>query len=354
MSDYSVGRPGSIFISYRSDDTGETASALARELGRIFGAESVFIDHLGLRAGTAFPDALLTAVSRATVVLAMIGRSWLTLQDRHGTRLLDLPEDWVRQELEHALSSAARTVPVYIEGASRLSAAAFRSVPSLQPLTELQGLDLRRRSWEPDLALLRECIVDCGLPEARREAVAEATANIAERLESAVASPTRVYQRTTLERLMADLELIHKDYLMIFESLLEQVPDAWERGLPHFAGAVRAAAALLRRLRQEYEPARVRVRMTTSVLTRSLLPAAEHEFVVQVLAYFPSGELRTAEAGGWKGTSATALLEHLYCYPDGEAGQELGGIVRGTVTFHRERWSRVCLAYAEMQLSWSQ
>jgi glycerophosphoryl diester phosphodiesterase len=52
------------------------------------------------------------------VLLALIGRGWLTITDEAGKRRLDDPEDFVRVEIEAALSRKVRVVPLLIDGAT--------------------------------------------------------------------------------------------------------------------------------------------------------------------------------------------------------------------------------------------
>ncbi|GAA2863524.1 hypothetical protein GCM10010517_22590 [Streptosporangium fragile] len=153
-----------------------------------------------------------------------------------------------------------------------------------------------------------------------------------------------------LERLLSDLEAVHRDYLVMFETLLERTPDAWEEGTPHYTESVREVAALLRRLRLEYEPVRVRVHAAAKAYGDALTAVPQRTFIGAVLAYFPTGELRGDEADGRWRTSGTTVLDHLYRSLDGELGQELGALIRSTLAFHRQRWSEVCDSYAALQI----
>jgi hypothetical protein len=175
-------------------------------------------------------------------------------------------------------------------------------------------------------------------------------AHAAETLESALASPSDFARRTTLDRLLAELEDVHRDYLLMFESILEQVPDPWQCGTSRFMREVAVAAANLRQLRLQYEPVRVRIQAAADALSRTDLPTSEKVFVAAVIAYFPTGELRSWDAEHDVATSGTAVLNHLYRALDGELGPDLGALVRETLTFHRQRWRQVCETHAGMQL----
>jgi hypothetical protein len=152
-----------LFINYRSEDTGPTASRLYEELVREFGLAQVFLDHKQIEAGANWPDALRGAVKNATVMFVLIGDRWLTAHDAHtGDRRLNLPDDWVRQEIETAIEAETAIVPILVEEVSPLNEQALRTVPTIRALHGLQALPLRRKDWERDLARIAEYLVTAG------------------------------------------------------------------------------------------------------------------------------------------------------------------------------------------------
>src|SRR6185369_1748189 len=62
-----------LFINYRSEDTGSTASRLYAELEREFGADRVFLDHNRIEAGAHWPEALRRKVETADAMFVLIG-----------------------------------------------------------------------------------------------------------------------------------------------------------------------------------------------------------------------------------------------------------------------------------------
>jgi len=52
------------------------------------------------------------------VLIALIGRHWLSATDEEGKRRLDQPEDFVRLEVATALKRGIRVIPVLVDGAS--------------------------------------------------------------------------------------------------------------------------------------------------------------------------------------------------------------------------------------------
>jgi hypothetical protein len=60
---------------------------------------------------------ITTAVESCDVLLALIGDRWLAVTDSDGQRRLDSPQDFVRLEIEAALTRNVRVIPILIEGA---------------------------------------------------------------------------------------------------------------------------------------------------------------------------------------------------------------------------------------------
>jgi hypothetical protein len=168
-------------------------------------------------------------------------------------------------------------------------------------------------------------------------------------------------RRNALERLYADLEGVHRDYLEMFESVLDRLPDPRERKTPGYAKRIRATATRLRRLRLAYEPVRVKVRAVAWALHGVELAEPELRFVTAVLNYFPTGQVRIWGAD----SSGTGLLNYLYRHltdpgrlgpyrhftDPGRLGPALPDVVRDTLDEHRRKWVAVCQAYAAMQAS---
>jgi hypothetical protein len=70
-----------IFISYRRDDTEGHAGRLFRDLCERFGKDVVFMDVAGIEPGRDFRRVIEQQVASCGVLLAIIGKDWLTVTD---------------------------------------------------------------------------------------------------------------------------------------------------------------------------------------------------------------------------------------------------------------------------------
>lgn len=106
-----------VFISYRRDDSSGYAGRLYDRLSQHFGRDNLFMDVNSIPLGLDFVDVIQHAVGSCDVLLAVIGRQWLTSTDAQGSRRLDNPEDFVRLEILAALERRIRVIPVLVGGA---------------------------------------------------------------------------------------------------------------------------------------------------------------------------------------------------------------------------------------------
>ena len=138
-----------IFISYRRDDSAGYAGRLYDRLGTDFGADNLFMDIAATEPGVDFADAIEQAVSGCDILLAVIGRQWLTITDGAGRRRLENPDDFVRLEIAAALKRNIRVIPVLVQGAAMPHA---EQLPEpLKPLTRRQAQELSDGRWQYDI-----------------------------------------------------------------------------------------------------------------------------------------------------------------------------------------------------------
>jgi hypothetical protein len=129
----------SVFISYRRDDTAGHAGRLYDRLVQRFGEDRIFMD-LQIEPGDDFVERIEQGVGSCEVLLVLVGRQWLTVEDSEGRRRLDDPNDFARLELAAALGRDVRIVPVLVGGARMPEADELP--PELARFARRQALDL--------------------------------------------------------------------------------------------------------------------------------------------------------------------------------------------------------------------
>lgn len=160
--------PIKVFITYRRDDTRGYAGRLHESLTARLGRGQVFIDIDGIRPGVDFVDVLTDTLDRADVVLALVGPAWVGATGHDGSRRLDDPSDFVRLELEAALTRGARIVPLLVGGARMPNP--DQVPPSLAPFCRRNALEISDDRWRFDVGRLLDVIE--GSPVRQEEPVA--------------------------------------------------------------------------------------------------------------------------------------------------------------------------------------
>ena len=161
----------SVFVNYRSSDEEASATLIERELSARFGADEIFRAGKSIRPGEDFERALLRAVHRCDLLLAVIGPRWLDAPGAAGGRALDDPGDWTRREIAEAFAYGITVVPVLVGDAGRLPAG---SLPEdIAPLERCQYRRLNHRNAEADIELLAETVAELVPGLARRAPAAE-------------------------------------------------------------------------------------------------------------------------------------------------------------------------------------
>jgi hypothetical protein len=108
---------GQIFISYRREESQWSARSLHVRLSQDFDPKQIFMDIDAIGLGDDFVEVIETKVAKCDVLIAVIGRNWVTSKDDHGDRRLNNPEDFVRMEIGAALKRKIRVMPVLVDGA---------------------------------------------------------------------------------------------------------------------------------------------------------------------------------------------------------------------------------------------
>ncbi|MEO8309954.1 MAG: toll/interleukin-1 receptor domain-containing protein [Caldimonas sp.] len=151
-----------VFISYRSSDGADKATALSRDLDALFGQEQIFLDKEDLPAGSRWRDEITRALDKAPILLVLVTPNYLGARDNDGERCIDREDDPVRDELAAAVAANAHVIPMMCDGVSETPAAATLPAPFDQ-LAERTWRRLRAYDWREDVARLGDDLRALGL-----------------------------------------------------------------------------------------------------------------------------------------------------------------------------------------------
>jgi TIR domain-containing protein len=147
-----------IFLCYRREDTQWAARGIYETLSAKYGHERVFRDIDSTPAGVKYSTWIESRVGQCNVMIVLIGDGWSSARDDTGQRRLDLPKDWVRQEIEAALKRDIPIIPVRVQGARMPSDDELPS--SIADLTGFQSAEVTDSRWTYDVGLLIRSIDD--------------------------------------------------------------------------------------------------------------------------------------------------------------------------------------------------
>ena len=147
-----------IFISYRRDDSSGFAGALLRELNDEFGDERIFMDVDDIKGGVDYAGMIAEELDGCEILVAIIGKQWLTLADGEGRRRLDNPEDMVRIEVATALAKGKVVVPLLVKGAPMPTRADLPD--DLQGLAMRNAIEVSNTNWRADIGELNDVLYE--------------------------------------------------------------------------------------------------------------------------------------------------------------------------------------------------
>jgi len=112
----------SIFISYRREDSQTAVSSLYKNLLDRFGKNAVFADTASIQPGELWDKRLRKTVEESKIILVVIGDNWLCVEKDNPAQLrICSKDDWVRQEIETAMSLSKTIVPIFLSDIKRPS-----------------------------------------------------------------------------------------------------------------------------------------------------------------------------------------------------------------------------------------
>jgi hypothetical protein len=124
-------------------------------LSNHFGEERVFMDVDHIEPGEDFLEAIKNAVGASRVLLAVIGKHWLS-STGGATRRLDNPDDFVRVEISTALKRNIRVIPVLVQGTTMPQP---QDLPEdLFKLSYRNAFEISDRRWRHDIGKLIELL----------------------------------------------------------------------------------------------------------------------------------------------------------------------------------------------------
>jgi TPR repeat protein len=164
MAEPAAPPPGRIFLSYRREETAYPAGWLYDRLADRYGRGQVFKDVDSIQLGDDFVEVITAAVGSCDVLLALIGDRWLTITDKDERRRLDDPQDFVRLEIEAALTRNVRVIPILVDAARMPRADELPA--GLAKLVRRQALELSPSRFDFDTSRLLR-VLDKALAEVR-------------------------------------------------------------------------------------------------------------------------------------------------------------------------------------------
>lgn len=179
-----------IFISYRTADGIDKATALARDLGEIFGDAAVFLDKDDLRGGTAWREEIRHALDAKPILLLLVTPLLLNAVDARGQSRIGDDDDPVRKELQEALEAGASIIPLLCDGLDEIPDTGRLPAP-FDRIGDLTWRKLRAYDWNNDIERLCDDLKAFGIPPIKRNRRADDTA------------PTMAHYARTRRRVMA-------------------------------------------------------------------------------------------------------------------------------------------------------
>jgi TPR repeat protein len=147
---------GGVFICYRREDSAGFARLIYDRLTHKLGHESVFFDVDNIAPGLDFVDILSERVGQCDALIAVIGRNWASSKYLDDQRRLDDPNDFVRIEIEAALSRKIRVIPILVDGATMPRPDDLPD--TLKKLTRRQGIEISHTRFDSDVERLTRAL----------------------------------------------------------------------------------------------------------------------------------------------------------------------------------------------------
>lgn len=140
-----------IFIGYRRGPDNAAAARLHDRLQAEFGDENVFMDVEDIPPGTDFVEYLESTLSNCCAMIVVIGSGWRDSMER-----LHNEDDWVRLEIEHAMSrKGISVIPLLVDDTEMPRPEELPA--SLRAFSRRNGVTLRYDDFE---AIIKSRLLD--------------------------------------------------------------------------------------------------------------------------------------------------------------------------------------------------
>ncbi|HEX8355668.1 MAG TPA: protein kinase, partial [Pyrinomonadaceae bacterium] len=150
-------RTGKIFISYCHVDSAGHTGHIHEKLASHFGRDRIFRDVDNLPAGIRFDQHIQELLNSCSVMLAVIGRYWLT-PCGEGQNRLEPPRGWVRTEIATALRLGVPVIPVLVHGATMPKPEDLSD--ELANLVYWQAVEIRDKNFQHDVEQLIRAVTE--------------------------------------------------------------------------------------------------------------------------------------------------------------------------------------------------
>ena len=147
--------PKGIFICYRRDDAEGYAGRIYDRLHARFPGR-VFMDVTGINPGADFSRVIQDTVGSCHVLLAIIGKQWLTIADSTTKPRIQRDDDYVRHEIATALYRNIAVIPVLVRDAKMPGSDALPA--DLAGLSTRNALEISDDDFEHDAQRLVSAI----------------------------------------------------------------------------------------------------------------------------------------------------------------------------------------------------
>ncbi|MBA2703197.1 MAG: toll/interleukin-1 receptor domain-containing protein [Blastocatellia bacterium] len=144
-----------MFICYRRDDAEGYAGRIYDRLHARFPGR-VFMDVTGINPGADFSRVIQDTVGSCHVLLAIIGKQWLTIADSTTKPRIQRDDDYVRHEIATALYRNIAVIPVLVRDATMPGSDALP--PDLAGLSTRNALEISDDDFEHDAQRLISAI----------------------------------------------------------------------------------------------------------------------------------------------------------------------------------------------------